>query len=128
MSTQTVVEKIQITPGMDVGFFNAPEDLDELLGAMPDGVTVSDELKNTNLDLILAFIDDRQMLEAYLYSLKTAIADDGALWLAYHKGSSTEDTDINRDIITKYGETLDLKRVATISINENWSGFRFKKV
>lgn len=113
---------------MEIGFFNAPANLDELLGELPDDVEVSRNLENTELNLILAFIEDHQMLEAYLYSLKNAIADDGALWLAYHKGSSSVDTDINRDLISEYGKQLDLKSVAMISINDDWSGLRFKKV
>lgn len=117
-----------IKPGMHVGFFNAPDNLMELLGGLPDNVEVAEDLEATDLDLILAFIEDRQMLEAYLYSLKNVLKKEGALWLAYHKGSSSVDTDINRDIINKYGQTMNLKGVSMISINENWSGFRFKKV
>jgi len=128
MSQKTVAEKMYIKPGMHVGFFNAPENLDELLGGLPKGATVANELKDTNLDLILAFIEDRQMLEAYLFSLKNAIVDDGARWIAYHKGSSSVDTNINRDTINAYGQQLDLKGVAMISIDENWSGFRFKNI
>jgi len=128
MSSKTVAEKMYIKPGMEIGFFNAPNNLEELLGGLPDDVEIAEDLEGTELDLILAFIEDQQMLEAYLYSLKQAIADDGALWLAYHKGSSSVDTDINRDIIHNYGQQLDLKGVSMISINDNWSGFRFKKV
>lgn len=128
MSEKTAAQKIHIKPGMDIGFFNAPENLYQLLGKLPENIDIAENLENTELDLILAFIEDRQMLEAYLYSLKSAIADDGALWLAYHKDSASTDTDINRDIIRKYAKQLDLKGVAMISINEDWSGFRFKKV
>ena len=128
MSDKTVAEKLHIKPGMEIGFFNAPQNLNELIGNLPDNVDVAEDLEGTELDFILAFIEDRQMLEAYLYSLKTAISDDGALWIAYHKSSSSVETDINRDTINKYGKQLDLKGVAMISINENWSGLRFKKV
>lgn len=128
MSSKTVAEKIYIKPGMKIGFFNQPDNLDELLGDLPEDVEIAEELENTELDLILAFIEDRQMLEAYLYSLKNAIHNDGALWIAYHKGSSSVDTDINRDTIAEYGTSMDLKGVAMVSINKNWSGFRFKKI
>lgn len=74
------------------------------------------------------FNEDRQMLEAYLYSLKETIKDSGALWIAYHKSSSSVDTDVNRDIIAEYGTSMDLKGVAIVSINDNWSGLRFKKI
>jgi len=128
LSAQTVAEKMHIQPGMKIGFFNAQANVDKLLGDIPDDVEVSQKLENTELDFILAFMEDRQMLEAYLYSLKNAIADDGALWLAYHNDSASLDTDINRDIIHKYCKQLDLKGGAMVSINNDWTGLRFKKI
>ncbi|MDZ7683334.1 MAG: hypothetical protein U5J63_16905 [Fodinibius sp.] len=124
MSAKTVAEKLHIKPGMEISFFNQPDNLDELLGGLPDDITIAKELENTNLDLMLAFIEDRQMLEAYLFSLRETIADDGALWLAYHTGS----TDMNRHTINEYEKTLGLKGVAFIAITNNWSGLRLKKV
>lgn len=117
-----------INPDMEIGFFNAPDDLKELMSGIPDGVNIAEELESSDLDLILAFIEDRQMLEAYLHSLKNAIHNDGALWIAYHKASSSVDTDVNRDTIAEYGTSMDLKGVAIVSINNNWSGLRFKKI
>lgn len=112
---------------MQVGFFNEPENLDKL-GGLPDDVEVIEEMEDTELDLVFAFIENRQMLEAYLHALKNAIHDNGTLWIAYHKGSSFVDTDINRDSIAEYGTSMDLKGVAIVSINTNWSGLRFKKI
>lgn len=128
MSSKTAAEKMYIKPGMEVGFFNAPDNLEELLGGLPDDVTIATDLEGTELDFVLAFIEDRQMMEAYFSSLKEAISDDGALWIAYHKGSSSVNTDINRDAIHEYGSKIDLKGVAMVSIDDNWSGFRFKKI
>lgn len=127
MSSKTVAQKMHLKPGMNIGFFNKPDNLEDLLGGFPEDVEIAEELEGTELDFILAFIEDRQMLEAYLHSLKNAIHDGGALWIAYHKRSSSVETDINRDIIAEYGTSIDLKGVAMISINDNWSGLRFKK-
>lgn len=128
MSSKTVAEKMHIKPGMQVGFFNAPDNLMDLLGGLPDDVKINRDFNARELDLILGFIEDRNMMENKLTELKNAIKDEGALWVAYHKGSSSVDTDINRDSIHEYGQQLDLKGVAMVSINDNWSGFRFKKV
>jgi len=128
LSAKTVAEKMHIKPGMKIGFFNAQANVDELLGDISNDVEVFKKLQNTELDFILAFMEDRQMLEAYLYSLKHAIADDGALWLAYHNNSSSLDTDINRNIIHKYCKQLDLKGGAKVSVSNDWTGLRFKKI
>lgn len=128
MSEKTVAEKMHIKPGMQIGMFNAPDDLSDLLGELPDGVNVSEDLEGVKVDLILGFMEDKTMLETYLSSLKEALKQDGSLWVAYHKGSSSVDSDLSRDSIYDYAQSLDLKGVGMISINENWSGFRFKEV
>lgn len=128
MAKKTVAEKMYLKPGMKIGFFNAPKNVNKLLGKVPENVEVHSALESGNLDFILGFIEDYAMLEDNLSTLAQQIKPDGALWVAYHKGTSAVKTDINRDSIHKYGATLNLKGVSMISINENWSGFRFKKL
>lgn len=111
-----------------MAFLNQPDNLNTLLASLPEDVEISEELENIKLNLTLAFIEDRQMIEAYLHSLKNAIHSKDALWIAYHKGSSSVDVNISRDTITEYGTSMGLKGVAMVSINDNWSGLRFKKV
>ena len=126
MSSKTVAQKMYIKPGMTMGLFNAPENIEKLL-SLPKEVKLHESF-TSDLDIMLAFIENRKMLEDNLSILKRQIHDDGALWLAYHKGSSSVDTDINRDRIHAYAQTLNLKGVGLVSINKNWSGFRFKRV
>lgn len=128
MSSKSVAEKMYLKPGMNIGFLNAPNNLKKLLGGFPDGVEIAEELEGSELDFVLAFIENQKMLEAYLGSLKNAIKDNGALWLAYIKGSSSMETDINRDSIHQFATSQNLKGVAMVSINDDWSGFRFKKI
>lgn len=128
MSAKTVAEKMYIKPGMRIGFFNAPDNIMDLLGGVPEDVEVIEELPGKNLDLVISFIEDQKMLEGYLGALKNAINDRGALWLAYPKKSSPKGTDIDRDSIHEYIIKRNMKGVAMISINENWSAFRCRKI
>lgn len=128
MSSKTVAEKMYIKPGMRIGFFNAPDNLHALMGKLPDDIEIVEDLPGEKLDVVLAFIEDREMLEGYLGSLKNAIHDKGALWLAYYKQSSPESTDINRDSIHKYASELNLKGVAMIAIDDDWAALRCKKI
>lgn len=128
MSEKTVAEKMYIKPGMQIGLFNAPDDLSDLLGELPDGVDISENLEGVEVDLILGFMEDKSMLETYLSSLKEAIKTDGSLWIAYQKGSSPGNTELSRDTIYDFAQSIDLKGVGMVSIDEDWSGFRFKKV
>ncbi|HEX6982108.1 MAG TPA: hypothetical protein VF181_05060 [Balneolaceae bacterium] len=128
MPSKTVAEKMHIKPGMKISFFNAPDNLDDLMGGLPDDVELLKNSDGESLDFVLGFIENREMLEQELPLLAQQIKQNGALWLAYHKGSSSVQTDINRDSIHEFGKTLNLKGVAMVSINKNWSGFRFKKL
>ncbi len=127
MPEKNIADTMYIKPGMQVGIFNAPDNLSELLGELPENVDIAENLEGADLDLVLGFIEDKRMLEAYLQSLKEAVKDDGSIWIAYHKGTST-DTDLRRDSIYNYALDQGLEAVAMASIDENWSGFRFKKV
>lgn len=125
MSAKAVAEKIHLKKGKQVLFFNQPENLRELLGAIPEGVIVSDEGK---ADIILAFIENSVQLKRHMSELKEYLNPEGALWIAYHKGTSSVDTDINRDSIIKFASKHHLKGVAMVSINENWSALRLKMI
>ena len=122
MSSKTAAEKLHISPAKSVMFFNPPENNRELLGISEDiSITEGDPA-----DILLAYIENREQLERNLLALKSNIKDNGALWIAYHKGTSPVDTDISRDSIHAYAAENGLKGVSMISINDNWSAFRFK--
>lgn len=128
MPKKTASEKMYLKPDMIIGFFNPPENVEHLLGGIPEDSTRKEPSGDQNLDWLLGFIENQKMLENKLEFLKQSITQDGALWLAYHKGSSSVDTDINRDTIHDLASSFGLKGVAMVSINDDWSGFRFKKI
>lgn len=125
MTSRTVADKLYINPGKTVTFFNPPANNQELLGGIPEDISISE---GDPADILLAYIKNREQLERNLLALKSSIKEDGALWIAYYKGTASVDTDINRDSIHAYAQQHGLKGVAMISINEDWSAFRFKIV
>jgi len=122
---KTVAEKLRIKADTSLTFFNPPHNNHALLGGIDEDISITD---GDPADIILAYIEDRKQLERNLLALKSGIKKDGALWIAYHKGSSSVDTDINRDSIAEYALKNGLKGVAMISINDNWSALRLKIV
>lgn len=123
MSGKTVAEKLHLKGNKKVAFFNEPPDNRDLLGEIPESVTITTE---EPADIMLCYIENYTQLRDNLAKLKNSIIPEGALWIAYHKGSSTIDTDINRDSIIKFANSHNLKGVAMISINEDWSALRLK--
>ena len=70
----------------------------------------------------------RKDLEEQLPRLKPLLAPKGLLWVTYHKGTSKQKSDINRDSIAAYALTIGLQAVAMIAVDEDWSALRLKVV
>jgi hypothetical protein len=47
--------------------------------------------------------------------------------VTYHKGTSHVRSDINRDSIWRYAQTLGLAAVAIIAVDEDWAALRLKR-
>ncbi len=127
MSEKSIVQKLTIKPGRKVLFVNPPKGYEALLGNLPENVTV---LKKPiePINVIQVFVTSKQELEKQLKVLKPVLAPKGTLWVTYPKGTSKIKTDINRDIIRKYAESIGLKAVAMFAVDEVWSALRLKAI
>ncbi len=127
MSDKTVAQKLLVKPGQKVWFVNQPKGYKALLGEIPKGVTVLKEAAEP-VDLIQVFVDSHKDMEEQLPRLKTLLTPKGLLWVTYHKGTSKQKSDINRDSIATYASTIGLQAVAMISVDEDLSALRLKVV
>lgn len=125
MAEKTVAQKLFLKEGYTTLFINPPENLNHLLGGLPAGIKVQQQGESA-ADWILAFIANRQELEAHLPALKAHLKPGGLLWIAYHKGTSKIKTDIHRDSINAYAATLGLVGVAMVAIDDDWAALRLK--
>ncbi len=131
MAEKTPAVKMMFRAGRKVRFVNAPPDVINLIGGLPDGVSetdLTDPAEAQTADIILLFAHNRADLEAYLPPLRVLMTPETLLWVAYHKGSSPVKTDINRDSIWSYAKTIGFDAVGNIAINEDWSSIRLKQV
>jgi hypothetical protein len=125
MSEKTVSQKLLIKPGYKVLFWRAPADYDRLLGDLPAYVMLAKDFAEP-VDLIQVFAVNRKDLEDQLSQIKPVLRPETVLWVTYHKGTSKVKTDINRDTINAYAQTLGLQGVAMISVNDDWAALRLK--
>jgi hypothetical protein len=124
---KTLAQKLQIKPGTKVLFVQSPEGYEDMLGKLPDNVTIL-AAAGIRADVIQVFVKDQGELEEQLNSLRGALKPKGILWVTYYKGTSAHRTDINRDTITEYARTMGMEGVAIISVNQDWSAIRLKVV
>ncbi len=127
MSDKSVAQKLLMKPGQKVLLVNPPKGYKALLGEIPKDVKILKEAGEA-VDLIQVFVASRKELEEQLPRLKPLLAPKGLFWVAYHKGTSKQKSDINRDSINAYAETIGMQGVALISVDDDWSALRLKVV
>lgn len=127
MPEKTIAQKLQLKPGRRVLLVNAPAGYPSTLGA-PSEEVLFVQTGSQDVDIIQLFIANRQELIEWLGKLRSNLAPGGMLWVTYHKGTSGINTDVNRDSINAYAQTLGLQGVAMISIDEDWSALRLKVI
>ena len=121
-----LANKLYIREGYRIAVLNPPVGYSQLLGELPDNVTVANSLEG-EFDVIQFFVTKRKKLEEELSGLSNALRSRGLVWVTYPKGNQL-DADINRDSIVAYAKTIGLKAVAQVSVDDIWSALRFKVV
>jgi hypothetical protein len=118
-----LVKKLGIKPGATIGLIGAPDDFDQTLGELPDGVAVRRRLRGP-LDVIVAFYVDRAALERRLPALRDALAPAGGLWVAWPKRASGVPTDVSETVVRELGLAAGLVDNKVCAIDAVWSGLR----
>jgi hypothetical protein len=125
ISDKPVLQKLLLKPGNRFLVLNAPKGYYEELGALPDKVALLKE-PTPPIDVIQVFVMNQKELEDNLKKLKPLLTPKTILWLTYLKGTAKLKTNINRDTIRSYAESLGLIGVFIFSVNDDWSAIRLK--
>ena len=115
--------KLGIKDGHRVAFPSAPDGFSELLGDLPDGITVSSRASGP-LDVIVFFTKSRAELERRLPALRRAMDPAAGLWIAWPKRASGVETDMTEDVARELGYANRLVDNKVCAIDETWSGLR----
>jgi hypothetical protein len=119
-----LVRKLGIKPGARVALIAAPEGFEAVLGELPDGVALASRLRGP-FDVIITFYVHRAKLEQRLPALRSALDQDGGLWLAWPKRSSGVETDLGDGVVRELGLAAGLVDNKVCAIDATWSGLRF---
>lgn len=124
-SEKPIPQKLFMKENYTVLLVNEPEGYNTKLGKLPKNVSLVSK-PSGQVDLIQVFVSSKSELESQLRELKQLLGPQGLLWVTYPKGTSKTKVDINRDVIREYAETIGLKAVAQVAIDEKWSALRLK--
>ena len=116
-------KKLGIREGSRLALLNAPDDIDEALGELPDGVTTRTTARGRS-DVLVCFVSARAELERRFGALKRALEFDGGLWIAWPKRSSGVPTDMTEDVAREIALANGLVDNKVCAIDDTWSGLR----
>ncbi|KAB8059465.1 DUF3052 family protein [Janthinobacterium violaceinigrum] len=124
MPDKTTADKMYVKNAQALAVLNDGGEHAALLAQLPAGRRVGE---GGSADWILLFARSRAELEQHLSAARARLAPGGALWVAYRKGGVKAGSDIHRDDIRGFAQTLGLDSVAMIAIDADWSALRLKQ-
>lgn len=125
MTPSGLARKLGIRPGMKVLLQGAPADFLALLGDLPEGAKLL-KTSSGGADCVIAFVRCKADVKTMAPSALSAIVEDALLWFAYPKKSGPLPSDLSRDSGWEPLYEAGLDSVAQVSIDETWTGFRFR--
>ena len=123
MPEKTVAQKARVKPAATIAVINRVKGIVESLG-LPKGVTF---VKPADAQLVFLFVRTRAELKARMPRAVAGLASGSALWVFFRKGSKDAGLDMNRDTVWAVAESLDLRPLGIVSIDEAWSAFRLRR-
>ena len=118
-------KKLGIKAGHSVAVISPPEDVEKILGELPEGAVLQVGLTGKKeFDVIMMFVTRRADLECRLTEMRRGMAPAAGLWVAWPKKSSGVATDLTEDVIRDIALPTGLVDNKVCAIDETWSGLR----
>lgn len=109
-----------------VALLDAPEDFEDTLGTLPDGVVLRRSLRGSRpFDEIVMFAQRESALRRRFTEAMAKLAVDGGLWVAWRKGTKGGNGAITGTEVREFGLSTGLVDNKVCAIDETWSGLRF---
>jgi hypothetical protein len=117
-------KKLGIKEGSRIVFVQAPQGLENDLGALPAGAIIL-RTARPPLDVVLIFVKSEKELLTHFSYYAERLAPTGRLWIAWPKKSSGVATDLVFETVQRVGLATGLVDNKVCAIDETWSGLQF---
>ncbi|MDY7105668.1 MAG: DUF3052 domain-containing protein [Actinomycetota bacterium] len=119
-----LAKKLGIKDGTTVTLVGVvPDDAEELLAPLPDGVRVRRRLGGEP-EVVVFFTTARRDLERRFAKLAETIYPAAACWIAWPKKASKVATDMTEDVVREVALPAGLVDVKVCAIDATWSGLK----
>lgn len=119
-----LARKLGIKENFDCFFHNVPDNYFNLFEEMPE-INVKENPGQESLNFTHAFFMSQDDMKATIPELKSYLKKNGSLWISWPKKSSKLNTDLDGNIVRKFGLDIGLVDVKVAAVNEIWSGLKF---
>jgi hypothetical protein len=123
MSEKPISERLFLKKDFRFLLINDPPGYVESMGSLPEGLILLRE-PQPPIHVVQVFIKNQAALEKALAELHPVLSPRVPVWITYPKGTSGIKTDVNRDIIWRYVQTISMTANSMISIDDTWSAMR----
>ncbi len=122
----SLIKKLGLKPGMKVAVLAAPEDFQEKLGEMPEGVELRPKVTRAT-ELAIWFVRSRMELAADLEFLIARLTEGGGIWIVHPKQAGRHRVDFNQRDVMAMGLAAGLAVSKVCAVDADWSGLMFRR-
>ncbi len=76
----------------------------------------------------ILFVKNKIDFKKHMKNTIKKLEYDSLFWIAYPKGTSKIETDVNRDILWNEAKPYGFRPVAQVAIDSDWSALRFRPI
>jgi len=127
---ESLIKKLNFKSNSEILTLNVPNDLTPILDLfLSETICINDVNQIANIEFALIFVLEQNAIDDILPLIKNKLLGDCIIWFCYPKKSSKKykcniDRDHGWEILGTYG----FEPVRQISINEDFSALRFRKI
>ena len=125
MDSVELLKKLQVKVGARLWLINVPRPIAEAITAGAEIETVKD---GEPCDGVIAFAANPTEVVTMAVQALKVVPRDGLLWFAYRKGAAAKTSGLSRDTGWEPLRDAGWDTVRSISIDESWTGLRFRPV
>ena len=118
-----LTKKLGIGSGAKLAVFRKPADYEELLGELPEGASLGDQVDQATT-LVHVFATERKFLLEKLKVLRAELGEAVPVWVSWPKKSAKVPTDITEDTIREVALPMGYVDIKVCAVSEVWSGLK----
>lgn len=127
-SDKPLAAKMLVKAGDTITTIAAPKNYKAMLGPLPDDAEIVARAPRDGASLVHLFVTTMAELETQLPRARQAMAKGGGIWVSWQKKTAGTKSDVGRDAIVAFANTIGLDSVRAVSIDEEWSALKLTAI